>query len=268
MISSTRTPSKRARQNASDYPHEAYRDLFDVEDRHFWFIGRNRCIKHLINTTFPLHKNKRFLEVGCGTGYVLRLLQSMGFRVTGLDMHKEALNFARRRTNASLVCSTLEKYRSLHLFDAIGAFDVIEHVDNDNDFIRQCGTKLGTNGWLYLSVPAHMSLWSEYDIISGHKRRYTKDMLQTLLKRNGFRVYDIKYFGFFQFVPHMVAKYVIFKDEASQTDDKLSLTRKLLRIPSVLVNSTLIIINDIELLLSSWISFPFGTSIIVAAQKE
>jgi SAM-dependent methyltransferase len=192
----------------------------------------------------------------------------MGFRVTGLDMHKEALNFARRRTNASLVCSTLEKYQSSHLFDAIGAFDVTVHVDNDDDFIRQCGAKLSSDGWLYLSVPAHMSLWSEYDVFSGHKRRYTKESMQSLLKRNGFSVCDIRYFGFFQYIPHIVAKHFIFKDASPKRVDKLSLTRKLLHTPSGMINSILMALNDLELVLSKWVAFPFGTSIIVAARKD
>lgn len=255
------------RQNSDkNYPREAFKFLFRVEPRHFWFIGRNYILNNFVRQFYQSTVGKSFLEVGCGTGFVLAAMEKLGFTVTGIDMHLGALRHASKRTNASLIHTDLEHYKNYKQFDVVGVFDVVEHVKNDTRFIRQCRKLLIEQGTLLLTVPAGMELWSDFDILSGHKRRYTKTSLLRLLESNGFKVTFISYFGFFQYLPHIIAKKFLYK-EIPRDDNELAPVKHLLEPPPPVVNTILKWSLIIESKLMSIMSFPFGTSIIVVAQK-
>lgn len=251
-----------------DYPQAAFALLFSLEDKHFWFQSRNRVISQAIERHFPDHKGKTFLEVGCGTGYVLTMLERMGLRVTGLDMHGEALHFAKQRTQATLVCSTLDKHKAGARYDAIGAFDVMEHVENDHEFLAQCNSRLSEGGKLFLTVPAGMELWTDIDQVSGHKRRYTRSGLIQRLTGAGFTVTDIRYFGFFQYVPYFLMKKVVGFRIASKKTNELALVREMLTPPPPIIQALLMFLFRLEELVARVATLPFGTSLVVSAYKS
>lgn len=217
---------------------------------------------------YPDFKGKSFLEVGCGTGYVLSMLDRMGFTMTGLDMHEMALRFAKRRTKATLVCSTLDKHKAGVLYDAIGAFDVMEHVDNDREFLAQCYTLLSPGGKIFLTVPADMGLWTDIDRISGHKRRYTRSSLFSLLTGSGFTVIDIRYFGFFQYIPYFLAKKMISRGIESKNKNEIDLIKEILTPPHPIIHAFFMFIFRLEELLAQVVPLPFGTSLIIVATKK
>lgn len=248
-----------------DYPPEAYALLSESEKRHFWFQGRNMVIRSIIKSSFPGHKGKRFLEVGCGTGYVLAALARMGFVVTGLDMHPEGLAYARRRVpKAALMTKSLANFRPKTLFDAVGAFDVIEHIAEDSKALSQCAKLLRKGGMLYLTVPARPELWSVYDDISGHKRRYTISALASLVRQSGYDIVYIGYFGFFQYLPHLLMKRFMLKRD---NHDVMSVLRKVVWQPPGMLNWLLEKSFALDMYISRFVPLPWGTSLIVAAQK-
>lgn len=251
-----------------DYPEAAFALLFSLEDKHFWFQSRNRVIRQVIERNCPDYRGKTFLEVGCGTGYVLSMLDRMGLKVTGLDMHKEALRFAKQRTTAALVCNTLDQHRVDVLYDAIGAFDVVEHVENDQGFLAQCKSLLSQGGRLFLTVPAGMELWTDIDRISGHKRRYTRLNLITLLTHAGFTVTDIRYFGFFQYIPYFLMKKMVSRRVVSKNADEVMLIKEILAPPPLVIHAFLMFLFRLEELLHRVVPLPFGTSLIIAAKKN
>lgn len=255
-------------QQLDDYPEAAFALLFSLEDRHFWFQSRNRAIHQTIVRYFPNVKGKTFLEVGCGTGYVLSMLDRMWFRVTGLDMHEEALRFARKRTKATLVCSTLDKHKVHVPYDAIGAFDVMEHVENDREFLTQCSSLLSPGGYIFLTVPAGMELWTDIDRVSGHKRRYTRNNLLSLLTEAGFTVTDIRYFGFFQYVPYLFTKKIVSRRIHPKNTSEIALIKAILTPPPLIIHAIFMFLFRLEDLLSRVIPLPFGTSLIVSAYKN
>ncbi len=183
-------PSTLNPQPTATYHPEHFQPLFAAEDRHFWFRSRSRCIAaaaHLIPGRAELTD---VLEHGCGTGYVLAGLPRLFPRaqVVGADLFAAGLKLAQRRFAGPLIQTDLIHCGFRAAFDLIGLFDVLEHLDDDVQVLRSLRDQLRAGGWLLLTVPAHMSLWSDYDIASGHRRRYTIPQLESRLRETGFSV--------------------------------------------------------------------------------
>ena len=169
----------------------AFAELFANEDRHFWFRGRNRVIADAVRVAvrdFP--RDYRVLEVGCGTGYVLRMLESecRGGIVTGSELSDDGVAFARRRVTCPVVRADVFNLRFPDPFHMIGMFDVLEHLADDAEALRELRTGTAPSGRLILTVPAYMSLWSHTDEAGGHYRRYTPATLRRVLTEAGWRV--------------------------------------------------------------------------------
>ncbi len=150
----------------SSGPRDGYQSHFfdklaDVEDRHFWFRVRNRVVTSLaLDLVRPLAPGFRVLEVGCGNGNVLRHLSRaiQNGTVIGLDLFEEGLRLARRRSSAFLVCGDAHSSPFRGCFDVIGVFDVIEHLRDDRQALRDIHSMLTDRGVLLLTVPAHVEL--------------------------------------------------------------------------------------------------------------
>jgi SAM-dependent methyltransferase len=173
------------------YDPSYFSHLFEVEDRHFWFRARNRVITAAVaRVTARLAPGYRFLEVGCGTGNVLRALEQTckGGLVVGMDLFGEGLSYARRRVSCPLVQGDIHANPFGTRFEAIGLFDVLEHLPNDVEVLSELRSMLTPGGALILTVPAHMSLWSYFDEASHHCRRYEQAELARKLKAAGYRV--------------------------------------------------------------------------------
>jgi 2-polyprenyl-3-methyl-5-hydroxy-6-metoxy-1,4-benzoquinol methylase len=163
-----------------------------VEDRHFWFRARGRAIDSVVRQiAAPLAPGYRVLELGCGNGTVLRILQNAcpTAKVIGMDLFLEGLRFAKNRSNCLLIQGDMRKHPFGETkFDLIGCFDVLEHLRDDVEVLRGIHALLAPGGALFLTVPAHMSLWSSFDEVSGHCRRYSAAELRQKLVGTGFRM--------------------------------------------------------------------------------
>jgi SAM-dependent methyltransferase len=166
-----------------------------VEDRHFWFTARNCMIRAVLaGVKAQVPRRARVLDVGCGTGNTLRVLQEIfGNRAVGMDLFSEALQFARRRTGLPVVQGRGEEAPFIARFDVIGAFDVLEHISDDARTLQRLFELTQSNGWLLLTVPAHQHLWSRFDEESCHVRRYGRSDLRERLEHAGYRVEYLTY---------------------------------------------------------------------------
>ena len=165
--------------------------LYAVEDKHFWFRARNRIISTLVRQIVAdWESGYRILELGCGTGNVLRVLKRAcpHGMVIGLDLFASGLQYARCRTSCDLVRADVRKLPFCAAFDLIGLFDVLEHLPDDNQVLRELHSVLRPHGVLILTVPAHRSLWSYFDEVSHHCRRYGASELEGKLSRAGYSV--------------------------------------------------------------------------------
>lgn len=178
-------------QRSSSYNPQLFAPLFAVEERHFWFRARNRVISSVVcQVTENLTPGYRFLEVGCGTGNVLRSLEDVCAKgtVLGMDLFLEGLRYASSRTGCSLVEADINWPPFRVRFDVVGLFDVLEHISKDLSVLCKIHDVLAPGGALVLTVPAHQSLWSYFDEASGHFRRYSVPELVDKLARAGFQV--------------------------------------------------------------------------------
>lgn len=181
----------------TSYDAQFFPLLFEVEDRHFWFRVRNQVIRTLVQQMVtPLPKGYRVLEVGCGTGNVLRHLEQVctDGLVIGMDLFSEGLSFARQRVTCPLIQGDMHQPPFSARFDLIGLFDVLEHLPNDSQVLTDLYAMLTSGGRLLLTVPAHQSLWSYFDEAAHHCRRYQKSDLSEKLVKTGFQIEYITYY--------------------------------------------------------------------------
>jgi len=171
------------------YDPAYFKDLADAEQSHFWFVHRNRVIDWCARRFVPIPV-RRALEVGCGTGNVLRVLEGVWphAQIVGMELYETGLTFARQRSSASLVCGRVEHMPFAAPFDVVGMFDVLEHIPDDVAALTFVRDAMHPESRLLLTVPAHPHLWSDFDVRAGHVRRYDRTSLARALGRCRFRI--------------------------------------------------------------------------------
>ena len=246
--------------------------LLDAEERHFWFRARNTVIGRVVGQLVSrLPQGYRVLEVGCGNGNVLRMLEQVCTRgeVIGMDIVDEKLHFARQRTECELRRGSLFDLPEDEAFDVIGMFDVLEHLPDDIGALCALRRALPPGGRLVLTVPAHTSLWSYADTHAGHFRRYSVSQLRRALTRSGFRVeyctqfmttlYPLLWLG------RRLASLRRGSNSGLQRDRDL-FARELRVVPGI--NGLLRRVLEFEApLIARRYSLPIGTSLLAVAEK-
>lgn len=173
----------------SGFKSEYFSELASLESQNFWFRARNRLIIWALNQYTPNFQS--FLEIGCGTGYVLSGIASSFPNVTlqGSELFTKGLSFAANRLpSVHLMQMDARQIPFIDEFDCIGAFDVLEHIVEDEQVLNQIHAALKSQGTLILTVPQHKWLWSPVDDYACHIRRYSARELHTKLKKAGFEV--------------------------------------------------------------------------------
>jgi SAM-dependent methyltransferase len=267
------------RESTPESAHESYDPEFfaklaTIESKHFWFRTRNRVIATIVKQlTKNLVNGYRVLEVGCGTGNVLRALQHACPRgtVVGMDLYAQGLAFARKQTSCPLVQGDLEQPGFGVRFDVIGAFDVVEHLSDDLQVFRSIHSLLKPGGVLVLTVPAHQSLWSYFDEVSHHCRRYEPAELRQKLNETGYEIEFLSYF-MASIYPMLwfVRKIRPFGNRsrnstAVETDRKRTL-KELRIVPFLNGLLTFVLMQEARLIRARCV-LPFGSSLIVAARR-
>lgn len=162
------------------YPAGGHAECFQVEDHSFWFRHRNECIAAMISR-HPFQGT--LFDIGGGNGYVSQMLAERGLDVVLIEPgYAGALNAYKQRGLSQVISSTMEDANfPPQSIDAMGMFDVVEHIANDRAFLDQMTRLLKPGGHLYLTVPCHDWLWSQADVDAGHFRRHTEQSLKALL---------------------------------------------------------------------------------------
>jgi 2-polyprenyl-3-methyl-5-hydroxy-6-metoxy-1,4-benzoquinol methylase len=182
--------------DCDDYPVESYQRLCQLEEVHFWFRARNRIIIREFGRHLPSHGRPRILEIGCGTGNVLQSLAALNrYDLTGAEAHIAGLRLARARLPmVEFVQADARDLPYEATFDAIGAFDVIEHITEDEGVLVSVWRSLKPRGIVVVTVPQHQWLWSSVDEQARHKRRYRRRDLLVKMRSAGFEVLRVTSF--------------------------------------------------------------------------
>ena len=176
-----------------DCPEAGAHAIVEVENKHFWFAARAALIQDHLESELGGVEGKSVLDIGCGTGYVLGVLERAGMVPSGCDMHQSALDYARNRTTGRLLCIDANELKGSD-YDCALLCDVIEHADDDLGLLKVAAGTVRKGGAVLVTVPAHQWLWTPIDDLSGHKRRYTYTTLRDVMRHAG--LVDVKTFYF------------------------------------------------------------------------
>jgi len=243
------------------FPRESFHKLAKAEAGHWWFRSRNRILLWVLKKY--VCKFDTLLEIGCGTGFVLQAISKAFPNVVlqGSEYFEEGLVYARRRVpSAQFRQLDARKMEEREDYDVIGAFDVIEHINEDELVLSNLCHALKVGGILLITVPQHKWLWSAVDENACHVRRYTRLELIEKVKRSGFTVEYIS-----SFVSLLVPLMWISRMRANKTKNN---TIDEFSVPSY-INCFLEMIMSIELwLMKMGVKLPFGGSLLLMGRKN
>jgi len=236
-----------------------FAELARLESRNFWFRARNRLIVWALGRHFASARS--FLEIGCGTGFVLAGIAAArpDLALAASDVHSEGLAFAARRVpQARFYHADARGIAFAGEFDVVGAFDVLEHIAEDEAVLRAMHRALRPGGGVLVTVPQHPALWSAQDEHAGHRRRYTRAELTAKLGAAGF--VGIKATSFVSLLLPLMAAARRRKRAGADPFEEL-------RIGGV-ANLLLEKVLDVErVLIRLGVSLPFGGSLLAVARK-
>ncbi|MGB3977285.1 MAG: class I SAM-dependent methyltransferase, partial [bacterium] len=239
-------------------------------ERYWWYRSKSVLMKALLDDYLPSVKNSKHsgsnpidrlkvIDLGCGTGSMFGVLAPKG-SLYGLEPSRDAIAFAVTQKKALLVraesCAIPFKDRS---FDVAAIFDSLEHVDDDLSALKETHRILHNKGLLLVSVPAYPWLitWREKQL--GHKRRYSKKSLTSVLTQAGFQISFLRYM-FAALFPLMVVKAI--KDKLLPAPNVL---RSDIAMPPEPWNTLLTKWFNMEANISKKVGLPFGTSLVCVA---
>ena len=176
--------------------------MMALEDGHWWFRGKRLLVGTLLARS-GLGTGARLLDVGCGTGGLLRALAGQG-DVVGIDSADVALTYCRERGLDVVRTDASTLPFGAGTFDGCVMMDVLEHLDDEQPVLHEVRRVLRPDGVVIVSVPAFAALWSQHDETFQHRRRYLRGALVDVITRAGFRVEWSSYTNVAVFAPALV----------------------------------------------------------------
>jgi len=237
-----------------------YRQMRELEDRHWWFAGRRQIVDKML-ASLDLPERARILDAGCGTGGNLQLLSRYG-EVTGVELDDGAAALARERGPWNIFKGSLPNAMpfSGERFDLIVLLDVLEHIKDDGASLRTLSDLLAPGGYLVLTVPAFPFLWSRHDVVHHHQRRYRAAGLRDLIGNAGLQLSYMSYFNtwLFPLIAAMRLTHKIFPSNEGGRDVSM---------PGPAVNSLLQALFSSERRWIGKLKMPFGVSLLAVTRK-
>jgi SAM-dependent methyltransferase len=248
--------------HSSDQFEEAlFRRLADLEEQSFWFQARNRLIAWALRKYAS--DARSFLDVGTGTGFVLTGLRARfpELRLVGGDLLAVGLDVARTRLpGVELLQIDARRIPYDAEFDVAGAFDVVEHIDEDQVVFSQLKQSVRPGGIVLITVPQHPWLWGPLDEFSHHRRRYTRLELSAKLRSGGLQVERITSFVS-ALLPGMIVSRLVARRRSTFELEREFRAARLIRLPLAAA------MRAEEALIALGVSFPVGGSLLAVARR-
>ncbi|MGH8092339.1 MAG: class I SAM-dependent methyltransferase [Chthoniobacterales bacterium] len=229
-----------------------------VSAEHFWMQWRHvGILRALKAANVPL---KRALEIGCGSGVARKMLErDLGVPVDGCDLSRTGLEMAEPGRGRLLFYDILQLEPSmLGQYDAVFLLDVVEHITDDTTFLAAALQHLRPGGVMVVNVPASMLLFSQYDRVTGHVRRYTRRSLANLFRGCGLEPEGLTHWGL-SMVPVLLARRLFLRMVPPAETMRVGFAP-----PNRVVQSLFQTLKNIETALP--IAMPFGTSLLAWGQ--
>lgn len=239
---------------------EDYKLLGNLNEDYWWFLGKRDLLECLLDKILIKEKGIKILDLGCGIGENLSLISKYG-SVFALEYSEEAIKFIPKekaigvaRGDARYLC-----FKN-NVFDVIITFDVLEHVKEDMEVIKEVYRVLKKGGLLLISVPAIQFLFSNHDRALHHLRRYSKHNLIKIIKRSNLKIERITYWNFFLFFPIVLIRLL---NKIKNVKSKSDITK----MPKMLNWLFFLILKVENKLIKYGINLPIGLSLIVVLKK-
>lgn len=225
-------------------------DLADKENFYWWHRVRRHNLCRLLDSM--IGSPDRVLEIGCGTGANLREASGRWSVGVGIDLEMRALAYCRDlgvvQANALAVLPFADA-----TFDAVVMLDVLEHLVDPNALARETSRVLRPGGAVVIMVPAGPELWSYWDEMHGHQRRYTKPALAAVFDQ-GWRVQTLEYsFSWMYPIVWGFRRVMQRRRRPSAHSDFIEIPRML--------NALQVVLGRIEGRAQKFLSVPFGTTL-------
>ncbi len=251
--------------------HDLYYDLYTKEHDYWWHVGKRLIVYGLLARYGRRKKvpGQFALDLGCGTGLNLDHLAKLAQPV-GTDYYEEALQFCRERGHTLLCKSDAAKLPfGDGSFDIITALDVVEHLDDDAIALAEVKRILRPGGLAIISVPAYPFLWTYWDDILGHRRRYTTGSLRSVVEDAGLEVLKVSYSNLLTLFPATGVRMVkaLLHRVAENRSERVMPESDFLPIPGWL-NKLLVRYYRLESRLLMRINLPFGLSVVCVARRK
>jgi 2-polyprenyl-3-methyl-5-hydroxy-6-metoxy-1,4-benzoquinol methylase len=230
---------------------EAFTILRQIEQT-WWHYGRVEAVLSALGAA-SVTQTKRVLDVGAGYGGMFALLSSYGL-VDATEPEDQAALVCKER-GYNQVYKTESEIPSDTSYDLIGAFDVIEHVDDDVTFVQNLYTHTSDGGLLVATVPAFQFLWGPHDVTHMHFRRHTNQSMKTLFARAGYEVVYVRYWNVLLFPIACLMRLLKQGGESSLH-------------PHPFIAFVLKRLLSVEARIVRHVPIPFGLSVVIVGKKK
>lgn len=245
-----------------------------IEDDSWWFEYRAEVILRLMERYF--RKDRMTLDIGGGNGYTSGKAQQNGWKMGIIEPNPKACLNAEQRGISEVCCGAVTESSVLDSsVYQMTLLDVLEHIEDDEGFLKLLCRKLVPGGRLLITVPAFRCLWSSEDNVAGHFRRYRIRELSRLVKKCGFRVSYRSYFMGYLFLPILFVRVFmerigLLKPQQERSDsERKRIADVQFRKRSGITSAVLRLLQSVEKsLMKKSDRVPFGSSIILAAKKK
>jgi len=235
----------------------------DFEEWHWWFRGRQRIIAEVLRRELPAPMGLTIASLGCGPAGRLAWLRAFagpGGRVLGLDVDPNHAHPGAPGVHY-LVGDLQAAPLASGSVDVVLAFDVLEHLEDDSAGLREAARLCRRGGRLVVTVPAWPSLWGAQDVVSHHRRRYTRRTLQAAFARAELPRPRLVYFNTLLF-PAVAALRLArrLRPESGQARSDFELNRR------GLANDVLAAVFALERHIVPRVPLPLGASLLALAR--
>ena len=256
-----------------EYDQDGFNILLHMQEKHFWYRGRHRFLLSALKRYMRSRKEEMSaIDLGGGVGGWVRYLADYCpdlFQTVALaDSSETALTMAKivLPSNSDRFQVDVMNLNWENRWDCAFLLDVIEHIPDDVEAVRQAAKAIKPGGYLFITTPALKEFWSYNDDLAHHLRRYNRNDYTNLAKHTGLELCEARYFMFFLSpLYYMSRKWKNIKDMSE--DKKKRLMAESHKIPIRPLNTILAALFAAETPVGQWLPFPWGTSILGVFRK-
>lgn len=241
-----------------------YENMRDLSEHNWWFLVQGKIIQYFLGNCLKGNRNLNILDAGSGTGRLYGVLSRYG-NVFGVEPHRGASQLCKEKGYKKVINDSLEKIGFPdNSFDVIVCVDVLEHVEKDQNALKECYRVLKKGGYFLITVPAGQLFFSKNELQYGHFRRYDNIPFREKILQAGFKISMITHFNFLLLPPIVLIRMVI----------NILISVRIVKKPMgelaspEIFNRMFKFIFGLELKLLKRVRIPFGLSLLAVARKS